>query len=255
MKLNLLTIAGFDPVSGAGVSLDIRVFNRLGAYGIGAITAITYQNTKGVFGFFPLPKETVERELEAIASDLRIDGGKVGMVGGEELLCAIVSFLTAHPMPKLVVDPVLHASSGGELLPSSALSLFKSDLLPLAYVVTPNIPEAEALSGVKISDYPSMLKAARRIKDLGPRFVVITGGHFPGEALDLIFDGERSDTITSPKLSSSPHGTGCAFSAALSYFLAKDFSIKEAVFEAKGFVTSLIKSAFPLGKGKPVLDI
>jgi hydroxymethylpyrimidine kinase/phosphomethylpyrimidine kinase len=255
MRLNLLTVAGFDPVSGAGVSLDIRVFNRLSAYGLSAITAVTYQNTTGVSGYFPLPPDALTRQLEAIAGDIRIDGGKVGMVGSRELLSALVSFLKKHEIPKLVVDPVFAASSGETLLPSAAISFFKSELIPLSYVVTPNIPEAEMLSGVRITDYPSMVKAARRIKTLGPRFVVITGGHFAGEALDLLFDGERSDSFSSPRLPSSPHGTGCAFSAALSCFLARGSPIKEAVSEAKDFVNGLIKSALNLGGGKPVFDI
>ncbi|HFB83287.1 MAG TPA: bifunctional hydroxymethylpyrimidine kinase/phosphomethylpyrimidine kinase, partial [Thermodesulfatator sp.] len=212
--LKVLTIAGSDSGGGAGIQADLKVFATLEAYGMSVVTAVTAQNTRGVWGYEAVAAPLVERQLEAVLEDIGAQAAKTGMLAESNIIKAVVKGLRRHSVPIVVVDPVLVAKGGARLLAAEAEETLKSELFPLATVITPNIPEAEALLGAKIETLPQMAEAARRLKDFGPQAVIIKGGHLSGPPTDIIFDGQRIDEIPGERVTGAVgHGTGCTFSA------------------------------------------
>ena len=244
-----LTIAGSDSSAGAGIQADLKTFAALNVYGLSALTAITAQNTQGVRAALTLAPELVEAQIDAVLEDIGADAAKTGMLAGSEIIEAVAGCISRWKL-RVVVDPVMVAKSGDPLLAPAAVTALRSVLLPLATVVTPNIPEAEVLSGLQIKTSKDMRAAAYAIFDLGPSSVVVKGGHRTDRAIDIFFDGERfmefpAERIVTPHT----HGTGCTFSAAIAAFLARGLSLHEAVAGAKQYITEAIRQAPGLGKG------
>jgi hydroxymethylpyrimidine/phosphomethylpyrimidine kinase len=250
-----LTIAGSDSGGGAGIQADLKTFAALGVFGTSAITCVTAQNTVGVQGVHDLPPEFVGLQIDSVLEDVDIDAAKTGMLSNAEIIEVVAQRVRAHRLERLVVDPVMVAKSGALLLRTDAIRALIERLLPLALIVTPNVPEAEALSGLTIAAIDEMRQAARRIRALGPRVVVVKGGHLTGRAIDLLFDGERFTELDAARIETThTHGTGCVFSAAITAELAKGRPASEAVATAKRFVTAAIRHGFRLGKGHGPTD-
>ncbi len=255
MKPNVLTIAGLDPSGGAGVVGDLRTIAVFKAWGVALVTSITYQSTVGISGVYHLPPQVVLGQLEAIIGDISIDAVKLGMLGSEETISSISSFLQKHRLPHLVIDPVLKSSSGYPLLDDGGIKLLKEKLLPQAEVVTPNLAESSALSGVKVSTLDNMKEAARIIRSYGPKNVVITGGHLKQTATDLLYDGREYTQFDSPKIKTPPmHGVGCAYSSAIAAQLSHGVELKVAVKRAKDYILSSLQHPLKIGKGRRVID-
>ena len=246
-----LTIAGSDSGGGAGIQADLKTFAALRVYGMSAITSITAQNTVGVDGVHDVPADFVAKQIDMVAQDIGVDAAKTGMLSNAAIVSAVVESLKRNKIEKVVVDPVMVAKSGDTLLRDDARAALIRELLPLAYVLTPNVPEAEALSGIRITDMDAMQDAARALHAKGPRHVVVKGGHLAGaEAIDLLFDGESFQTFSSARIDTkNTHGTGCTFSAAIAGLLAKCFDVVSSVEGAKAYLTKAIRHALPLGAG------
>lgn len=246
----ILTVAGSDSGGGAGIQADLKTITVLGAYGMSAITALTAQNTLGVQGVYPVPVDFIRLQMEAVLSDIGADAAKTGMLATPEIVKAVAEELKRFKVDLLVVDPVMVAKSGDALLSEEARGTLKEILLPMATLVTPNLPEASVLSGFPVQDLESMKEAARAIRDLGPRYVLIKGGHLEKEAVDLLFDGQKFEAYEAPRLSNrNTHGTGCTYSAALTTFLAQGLPVRDAVAEAKRFITRAIRHGLAMGSG------
>jgi len=245
-----ITIAGSDSGGGAGIQADLKTFAALGVHGTVAITSVTAQNTQSVLAIHDLKTEIIRKQIRAVAEDFGIDAGKTGMLHTEEIINAVASEVAKYGFP-LVVDPVMVAKSGTPLLKPEAINALKERLLPLATVVTPNKFEAERLSGIKIKSLGEAEAAAKKISKMGPRAVVIKGGHLEGaEATDILYYRGKTWKFTSPRLNiKTTHGTGCSFSAAIAAGLAKKMDIPEAVEKAKNFVTLSIKFGLKVGRG------
>ncbi|MFQ5877954.1 MAG: bifunctional hydroxymethylpyrimidine kinase/phosphomethylpyrimidine kinase [Acidobacteriota bacterium] len=246
-----LTIAGSDSGGGAGVQADLKTFGALGVFGMSAITAVTAQNTVRVARIQEMDPEMVASQIDAVAEDIGVDAAKTGMLWSAEIVGAVCDAALRNRIPTLVVDPVTVAKSGATLLREDALSALRSRLLPMAQLVTPNVPEAEILAGGTITDARAMRDAARRIHALGPRCVVIKGGHLEGpEAVDVAFDGRSFELFREARVRTrNTHGAGCTFSAAATAYLALGYPPFEAIARAKRFVTGAIRSAPALGRG------
>ena len=246
----ILTIAGSDSGGGAGIQADIKTITVLGGYAMSAITALTAQNTLGVQGVHPVPVAFVRRQLDSVLSDIGVDAVKTGMLVDAEIVQAVAEVLRRRQPPVLVVDPVMVAKSGDPLLTEAARDSLKRDLIPLALVITPNLPEASVLAGFPVTDEDSMRRAAAAIHDLGARMVLVKGGHLAGLALDILFDGSRYHRFEGARLEQrNTHGTGCTLSAALATFLAQGQDPVEAVKNAKAFTRRAIANGLALGSG------
>lgn len=237
------TIAGSDSGGGAGVQADLKTFTALGVWGTTVITAITAQNPKEVLGVSMVPEDMVILQLEAVLDDFDIRAIKTGMLGSAGMIRTVARSLP--PDIPLVLDPVMIATSGSRLLDEDATGVLLCSLLPRATVVTPNIPEALVLSGMKqIDSLSGMKEAGKRILDLGPDYVVMKGGHLPGdEAIDILVGPETEMVLKGPKYPYEVHGSGCCFSAAMAGYLALGCPVKEAFHKAKGFVDGAIRDA------------
>lgn len=252
-----LTIAGFDPTGGAGIQQDLKVFHHFGVYGLSVISALTAQNTFEIRDIKVVEKKFLEEQLFTILSDIRPDGLKTGMLYCKDAVMAVSKVVKGFDLQNLVIDPVTVSTTGTALVENGVLDLMKSELFPLAKIITPNIYEASILSGVRIEDEQDMQRAALELKKTGTEAVIITGGHFYNteETLDMLFDGETFRYFRDIKIDGEYHGTGCAFSAALTALLAHGMSIPKAVEKAKGFITKSIKDAYRFGKGMRLLRI
>jgi len=245
-----LTIAGSDSGGGAGIQADLKTFTVLGVYGMSALTAVTAQNTLGVHGIYNLPLEAIEGQIDAVAADIGIDAVKTGMLSQVPIIERVADRIRAHNIPNLVVDPVMVAKGGARLLEQDSQQALIRRLIPLAAVITPNLPEAEVLIGRDIRTVEEMKEAARRIHDFGAKYVVVKGGHLEGDALDILFDGTTFETFTTERFPTKhTHGTGCTFSAAITAELAKGRTVQEAVATAKSFITCAIRDSLGLGGG------
>ncbi len=246
-----LTIAGSDSGGGAGIQADLKTFAAHGVYGASALTAVTAQNTRAVMGVELLSPSFVTLQIDAVVDDIGVDAVKTGMLATAELIAAVVSSVTRHAIEKLVVDPVMVAKSGDRLLASDAIDALRGKLLPLAHVVTPNLPEAAAIVGFAVEDEDDVQRAARRIVELGAHAVVIKGGHAAGElATDWLFDGSRFTAFSAPRLETrNTHGTGCTFAAAIAAGLAKGLDLHGAVDGAKRYLTAALHHGIAIGKG------
>jgi hydroxymethylpyrimidine/phosphomethylpyrimidine kinase len=249
----VLTIAGFDPSSGAGVTADIKTIAAHGCYGVACITALTVQSTAGVRRVEPVRPELVAETLAELWSDLEIEAVHIGMLGSGKIASAVADFLLAHKPANVVLDPVLKSSSGRELLDASGYKPLVEKLIPLASVITPNVDEASELTGLPVSNAEQMAAAAERLHAMGAVAVVITGGHLE-KAIDLLSFSSRRGTqqeiFKSDRLRSQcTHGTGCAFATAMACHLANGRGLPEAVLLAKAYVAAAISNAYPLGRG------
>jgi hydroxymethylpyrimidine/phosphomethylpyrimidine kinase len=254
----VLTIAGFDPSSGAGITADIKTIAAHACYGLACITALTVQSTLGVHRVQPVKAELVTETLDTLAADIDIAGVHLGMLGTAEVAEAVADFLARWQLRTVVLDPILKSSSGASLLDPGGIRILKEKLIRLASVVTPNIEEAAALTGQIVSNPIEMREAAGRLQELGARAVVVTGGHLD-PAIDLLScpgqNQVRQEEFSAPRLDShSTHGTGCAFATALTCNLAKGHGLSEAVQRAKSYVTRAIAAGYPIGKGAGPID-
>ena len=251
----VLTIAGSDSSGGAGIQADLKTFAAMKVYGCSVITAVTAQNTVGVSGIHTVPAEFVSRQLDAVMEDIHIDAVKTGMLASASIIEVVGQKLQQRSISNVVVDPVLVATSGDFLTDEGLDGLvdaFKSLLFPLAAVVTPNVPEAEQLTGMKINTFDDMREAALRIKNFGPSFVVVKGGHiYADNAVDVLFDGNEFYEYTETRVpTENTHGTGCTFASALAAGLARGLTVYEAVGEAKRFVHNALRHSFKIGHGR-----
>ena len=249
----VLTIAGFDPSSGAGVTADIKTIAAHGCYGVACVSALTVQSTSGVRRVEPVAADMVRETLEELACDLEISAVRIGMLGSAKVVWAVAEFLSKHRLPNVVLDPILKSSSGAALLENTGAPLLAEKLIPLATVVTPNVDEASALTGLAVTNLEQMRTAAHRLHELGAAAVVITGGHLE-KAIDLLsFTGRagiEQETFKSARLrSNSTHGTGCAFATSVACHLALGRGLPEAVLLTKAYVAAAIVNAHPLGRG------
>ena len=248
---SVLTIAGSDSSGGAGIQADLKTCAALGVYGTCAVTALTAQNTVRVTAVHEVPAGIVAAQIDAIVADIRPDAVKTGMLANAAIVEVVAVKVSEHALRHLVVDPVMLAKSGDRLLREDGVQALRERLLPLAEVVTPNLPEAEALVGHELRSEADIRDAAREIQAMGARNVVITGGHRPGESVvDLLYDGDAFQAFSAPRVETqSTHGTGCTFASAIAAFLARGESVADAVGHAKDYVTEAIKRAAPIGHG------
>jgi hydroxymethylpyrimidine/phosphomethylpyrimidine kinase len=251
MVYKALTIAGSDSGGGAGIQADLKTFQELEVFGMSAITAVTAQNTLGVQGVYPLPLEAVAQQIDSVVVDLRPHAVKTGMLFSSSIIHLVASKIKEHQLQNIVVDPVMIAKGGAPLLQKEAIASLKSELLPLADVITPNIPEAEVLTGMEIRTIDDRKEAAKALHQLGVNYVVMKGGHGDGEQLvDLLYDGVRFYEWVSPRIETKhTHGTGCTFAAAITAQLAKGKTIYEAVDTAKQFIQAAIEDELGIGQG------
>ena len=252
----VLSIAGSDSSSGAGIQADLKTFSSLGTYGCTAITAITVQNTKNIFTVFPLPAEIVIKQVNSILNDIRIDAIKIGMVYDGIIINKIFKVLKNINIP-LIVDPIFTSTSGKSLLKSEAINDLTKKILPLATIITPNINEAIQLSGIEINTKDDIVKSLIKIKKLGPKNVILKGGHLlSGKSIDTLIDEKLNIIEFSNSRIPIPesHGSGCNFSAALSSYIAQGYEISIACKFANEFINSVLKNLLYIGKGYPVTD-
>ena len=249
-----LTVAGSDSGGGAGIQADLKTFSAYQVFGMSVLTAVTAQNSVGVQAVETLPPAFVAAQLESVLSDFGADAAKCGMLATAGIIRAVAAKLKEHRVEKLVVDPLLIATSGDPLLEPDGREALIGEILPLALVVTPNLHEAGALAEMAVANREDMEEAARRIAKLGPRHVLVKGGHLTGEALDLLFNGREFTAFSTPRIDSvNTHGTGCTFSAAIAAGLARGRPLPEAVRDAKAYATRAIREGFAPGKGAGVL--
>jgi hydroxymethylpyrimidine/phosphomethylpyrimidine kinase len=245
-----LTIAGSDSGGGAGIQADLKTFSAFRVFGMSVITAVTAQNSVGVQAVENLPAGFVASQLRSVLSDFGTDAAKCGMLSTAQIIEAVAATLAETPIPKLVVDPVMVAKSGDPLLQPDAREALIKRILPLALVVTPNLPEAEVLARIPVQTRADMEEAARRIHALGPRYVLVKGGHLKGDALDLLWNGREFSSFSTPRVESpNTHGTGCTFSAAIAAGLSRGQALGDSIREAKAYVTKAILGGFTLGRG------
>jgi hydroxymethylpyrimidine/phosphomethylpyrimidine kinase len=246
----ILTIAGSDSGGGAGIQADLKTITALGGFGMSVITALTAQNTLGVDAIHDVPPAFVAAQFDAVATDIGIDAAKTGMLHTAEIIRVVAGKIRQYGVAKLVVDPVMVAKGGRSLIREEAKKNLVAELIPLAFVLTPNIPEAEVLSGIRIASLADMRKAAEIIHGLGARHVVVKGGHLPGNAVDLLYNGEEFVELSAPRIvTEDTHGTGCTYSAAIAAGLAFGKDVAEAVKGAKRYITLAVRHAWRLGGG------
>ncbi|MGL5616610.1 MAG: bifunctional hydroxymethylpyrimidine kinase/phosphomethylpyrimidine kinase [Sarcina sp.] len=249
-KIPTLTIAGSDSSGGAGIQADLKTFSAIGTYGMSVITAITAQNTLGVIEVEDLSKNIIEKQIEAIFSDIRPKALKIGMVSNEEIIKAIAKSLKSFSAENIVLDPVMISKSGYSLLKREAKEALISELIPMATIVTPNIPEAEEIVNMKIENVDDMKVAADKIKKLGPKYVLMKGGHLKGEAIDLLVGENFCEVYKSERINrKNTHGTGCTLSSAITAYLALGNDMKDSVKLAKEYITEAIRYSFDIGHG------
>jgi hydroxymethylpyrimidine/phosphomethylpyrimidine kinase len=251
MKLaKALTIAGSDSGGGAGIQADLKTFSAFRVFGMSVLTAVTAQNSLGVQGVFNLPPDFVARQMDSVLSDLGADAVKIGMLSTAPIAAAVAERLRAHRAGPVVVDPVMIAKSGDPLLEPEARATLVRDVLPLADVVTPNLHEAAALAEMPVETEADMEEAARRIAALGPRHVLVKGGHLEDAATDILWDGRSLTRFPAPRIDSPhTHGTGCTYASAIAAGLAGGAPVPRAIERAKAYVTAAIREGFQAGRG------
>lgn len=248
----VLTIAGSDSGGGAGLQADLKTFAALGVYGTVAVTSVTAQNTQGVFGVHDTPPDLVAQQIDAVIDDIGIDAVKSGMLSKAPIIEAVADRLRYHEIASYVLDPVMISETGHALLQPQAIDALKSQLIPLSFILTPNIAEAEALTNTTIEDEEDMRDAARAIQAMGATNVLVKGGHMKGEtATDVLCDADGTfHAFSAPRIDTrNTHGTGCTYASAIAAYLAKGDDVHEAVSRAKDYVTGAIKHGLDLGQG------
>jgi hydroxymethylpyrimidine/phosphomethylpyrimidine kinase len=246
-----LTIAGSDSGGGAGIQADLKTFAAHAVYGASVVTAVTAQNTVSVLGVEEISPDLVGMQIDAVAADIGVDAAKTGMLASRRIIEVVAHKLEEHGIEKVVVDPVMVSKSGARLLAGDAVEALARELLPRALVVTPNLPEAEALVGFALDDETERRRGAERLVEMGARAALIKGGHDAGEeSVDLLFSGGRFREYRAARVrTTSTHGTGCTFSAAITAGLARGETLEDAVENAKGYVTAALSKGIPLGRG------
>ncbi len=246
----VLTIAGSDSSGGAGIQADLKAITLLGGYGMSVLTALTAQNTVGVQGIHEVPARFVEEQIDAVLSDIGADAIKTGMLANREIIEVVSRKIKQYKVKKVVVDPVMVSKSGASLLRKDAQETLIRKLIPIAWVVTPNLMEASVLARIKVSSLKGMKRAAHRIYRLGAKHVVVKGGHLRGMAVDLLYDGKNFMELEGPRIETkNTHGTGCTFASAIATLLARGDTVAEAASKAKTFIHMAIQSGLNLGKG------
>jgi hydroxymethylpyrimidine/phosphomethylpyrimidine kinase len=244
----VLSVAGSDSGGGAGIQADLKTMLALGVHGMSVVCAVTAQNSVGVQGSWELPPAAVRAQLDSVLGDIGVQAVKTGMLSSAGIVAAVVEGLAGVTAP-LVVDPVAMSKHGDALLAPDAIAAVRERLLPLATLVTPNLPEAALLAGTRAEDEAGMVRAAEAIHVLGTRWVLVKGGHLTGEPVDLLFDGESVRRLTGPRVCSRhTHGTGCTLASAITCYLARGADVPDAVARAKKYVTGAIQAGFPLGR-------
>jgi hydroxymethylpyrimidine/phosphomethylpyrimidine kinase len=248
--IKVLSIAGSDPSSGAGIQIDLKTFQTLGAFGMAVPAALTAQDSRGVSGVEPVSSRILSKQLDALLSDIKPDSIKTGMLLTRQNVEAVAGAVSKFRIKNLVIDPVLRSSSGKMLLQPRAVPSLKKNLFPHALIVTPNFPEAEIIAGLPIRNERDMDFAAGTILDLGPSYVLIKGGHGSGPATDTLYGGKTVLSFSTVRRKGAFHGTGCVLSSAIAVFIAQGYPVEKAVEKAKQFVDNVLKTARPVGKGK-----
>jgi hydroxymethylpyrimidine kinase/phosphomethylpyrimidine kinase len=250
----LLTVAGFDPSCGAGIAADLKTFAAHGCYGLAAITSLTVQSTEGVQAVHNTPSAELREQLEVLVKDCDIAAVKVGMLGNRGNAAVVAEFLDANKFAHVVHDPVMKSSSGAELLDSAGIKYLIAELLKRSSVITPNVPEAEVLTGLTIKDVAGMEAAAKKLVEMGAHAVIVKGGHME-RAVDVLFDGKDVTQLGGDKVKAdNNHGTGCTFASAITALLAAGRPLTEAATLAKAYVTKAIEKGYAIGKGRIPLD-
>lgn len=245
-----LAIAGSDSGGGAGIQAHLKTFSALGVYGMSALTAITAQNTRAVTAVFELPPEIVAAQIDAVVADIGVDAVNTGMLANSELIRVVAQKVREHKLSPFIVDPVMVAKSGDRLLREDAVEALREELIPLATVLTPNLPEAEVLLGRPIETLDDMRAAAAELVELGAGSVVVKGGHRAGDPIDVFYDGERYVELLGKRIeTTSTHGTGDTFAAAIAALLAHGEDLEGAIRGAKQYLTTAIERAYPIGHG------
>ncbi len=246
----VLSIAGSDCSGGAGIQADLKTFSAHGVFGMSVIVSVVAENTFRVIDVMDVTPDMIEKQIDAVFEDIVPDAVKIGMLSGPECMRAVAGKLRQYDPPNVVVDPVMYAKNGYPLMAPEAAETLIEEILPLAHVLTPNIPEAERIAGAEVKSVEDMKQAARRIYELGVRYPLVKGGHRSGDAQDILFDGKEFTSFTTTRIETKhTHGTGCTFSSAIAANLALGLELKEAVQKAKDYVTTAIKHAPGLGKG------
>ena len=250
----VLTIAGSDSGGGAGIQADLKTMLACGVHGMSVLTAVTAQNSVGVQGYWELPPEAVRAQLDSVLGDIGVDAVKTGMLASSALVTLVAGVLDGIGVP-VVVDPVGVSKHGDPLLAHDAVAAIRAELLPVATVVTPNLYEVAQLTGVKVADEAGLHEAAEAVHALGPKWVLIKGGHLEGDAVDLLFDGSAEHWLRAPRLDNRhTHGTGCTLASAIASYLALGHDMPNAVELAKKYVTGAIAAGFALGSGIGPVD-
>ncbi|WP_328885722.1 bifunctional hydroxymethylpyrimidine kinase/phosphomethylpyrimidine kinase [Streptomyces sp. NBC_00316] len=250
----VLTIAGSDSGGGAGIQADLKTMLALGAHGMSVLTAVTAQNSLGVQGAWELPVEAVRAQYRSVVDDIGVQAVKTGMLASPSLVAAVAGLLSDATAP-VVVDPVSVSKHGDKLLADDALDAVRNTLLPVATVATPNLDEVAQLTGIEVTDESGMRRAAARLLGYGPRWVLVKGGHLPGEAVDLLTDGGEEHWLRAPRHDNRhTHGTGCTLASAIAVGLAHGLPVPDAVRQAKDYVTAAIAAGFALGAGIGPVD-
>lgn len=246
-----LTIAGSDSSGGAGIQADIKTFSALGVYAMSAVAALTSQNTMGVSGVIEVDPDFVSSQIRSVIADIGVDAVKTGMLGNAAIISRVSSDLEELDIQKVVVDPVMIATSGDRLLKEDAIEALVSRLFPRALIITPNLHEAEVLTGMKVDCAEDMRLAAMKLMRFGPRYVVLKGGHLQGDPVDMLYDGRNFREYPGIRhYGPHTHGTGCTFASAIAAFIARGSSVEDAVGEAKEYTAGAIACGLPLGRGR-----
>ncbi|WP_124098140.1 bifunctional hydroxymethylpyrimidine kinase/phosphomethylpyrimidine kinase [Ruminococcus sp. Marseille-P6503] len=247
---NCLAIAGSDCSGGAGIQADLKAFSAMGTFGMSVVTSVVAENTSRVISIQDIDCGIIADQIDAVFEDIQVDGVKIGMLSNADIMKTVAEKLKEYKPRFAVIDPVMVATSGGALLKSDSLDALVNEIIPLSFVLTPNIPEAEVLSGMKIETVGDMQKAAVRIHDLGADNVLVKGGHLTEEATDILYDGENFHSFSHERIASrNTHGTGCTLSSAITARLARGDDIITAVHTAKIYLTEAIRNSFSVGKG------
>jgi hydroxymethylpyrimidine/phosphomethylpyrimidine kinase len=256
VKSTVLTIAGFDPSAGAGILADIKTISSLGSYGLACITAITYQNTKEVRGTYTTTGDALKLQLETLLDDIEVNAVKTGMLAIKENVEIISSIVSSRSLQPLVVDPIIISSSGYPLLDEKGVNTLKERLIPLAEVITPNLLEASALSGIEVKNVKQMEEAAKVLFDLGPANVLVKGGHLVDKPIDVLYDGEEYTLFEGRRIEGiEAHGLGCHFSAAITTFLSQGLALKEAIQKSKKLIQEYLENSCNIGQGKAIPNV
>ena len=246
----ILTIAGSDCSGGAGIQADLKTFSAHGLFGMSVIVSVVAENTSRVIDIQDVTPDMIEKQIDAVYEDIDVDAVKIGMLSTPDCMRAVAGKLVQYDEKRSVIDPVMVAKNGCPLMSPGAISTLIDTVIPLAFLLTPNIPEAEIIAGMEIKTQLDMEESARRIHKMRCNAVLVKGGHSTGEATDLLFDGKSFHTFTSERIATkNTHGTGCTYSSAIASNIALGFSLEEAVARAKAYVTTAIRHALDIGKG------